>query len=119
MRERNCPKGCGECCKVVTMTNQSKAKWRKKDWFWAIKNLKQIRKKDAIKLSPILKDNGWKDIKYYKCRFLDYKKKVCTDYTNRPDMCRNFPHYEKTVLDASKMITLPDCYYKHQIMKAG
>jgi len=118
MRERNCPKGCGECCKVVLLTSPNPKKWRKKpvDHSWLLK-LKRIRKKDAIKIRPILKKVGWKGLKYYKCPYFNYKTNSCTNYENRPYTCSAFPFYEDIVIDASRFKALPNCYFKHQIMK--
>jgi len=120
MRERNCSKGCGECCKVVLLTSPNPRKWRKKpiDHSWLLK-LKRMRKKDAIKIRPILKKVSWKGITYWKCPYFDYKTNSCTNYENRPYTCYAFPFYEDTVIDASRFKALPDCYFKHQLMKAG
>ena len=116
MIEVNCPKGCGKCCKVITMTGQSKLNWRKQDAEWSLKHLKRIRKKDAIKIRPILAKVSWKGLQYYKCNLFDYKTNKCKDYKRRPYMCRYFPFYHEVVLNVKHFKSLPDCYFKHQIM---
>ena len=117
MREYNCPKGCGECCKVVCLYKPNKQKWRKRpdDHSWLLQ-LKRIRRNDAIKLRPILK-YARKGFRFYKCPYYDYETKLCVVYENRPYTCSAFPFYGDVVLDASTFKTLPDCYFKHQIMK--
>jgi Fe-S-cluster containining protein len=118
MREVNCPKKCGECCKVIIMNDQNKALWRKNKRHWLLKNLKQIRRKDAEKIRPILKKVKWKGIRFYKCKAFNYKTNTCSIYTKRPYMCLAFPYYDKPSIDVRRMKALPNCYFVNQIMKS-
>jgi hypothetical protein len=71
-----CPKACGECCKVVLMTRNGREKltthWSKTKDFdeankWYYEHLKQISKREAIKIRPILVNVYWHGITYLIC----------------------------------------------------
>ena len=119
MREINCPKGCGECCKVVVLTGQSKKKWRKdcENGKWYLANLTRITRAEAEKISPYLQNSKGKGICFFKCKQFDYKTNSCKDYKNRPYMCKYFPFYGKPVIDVQAAPTF--CYFANQLMKAG
>jgi hypothetical protein len=125
MKKISCPKSCGECCKVILLTNNYKEKLQTQ---WQVpsishnfylKHFKQISKKEAIKIRPLLEDIKihWKGIRFFICDLYDYEKNKCKGYVNwRPTLCTCFPYYENTVLDASRFNAIPDCYYVNQLM---
>ena len=121
-----CPKACGECCKVVILTNNHRIKMQKQ---WAneiskynkfyLKHFKQITLKEAIKIRPSLINwDHWKTATFFICDLFDYEKNKCKGYNRwRPTMCVDFPFYEKAVLDAQFLSSMPNCYYINQLMK--
>jgi Fe-S-cluster containining protein len=127
--EVHCPKACGECCKVVLMTRNNREKltsrWdrtkgddRASNWYF--EHLKQISKREAVKIRPILKDIYWPGITYFICDYYDNETNKCLGYgKSRTTMCTDFPFYNDVVLDASRFKSIPECYYIHQIMKVN
>jgi Fe-S-cluster containining protein len=109
----SCPKACGKCCKVIILRPRMKLTNRSES-SWLLKHLTKISRIEAIKLRPEIK--LIKDHSYYKCDYFDYNTNKCLNYNDRIPMCTDFPFYEKTVLDATHFIDLPDCYFVHQIM---
>ena len=127
----NCPKCCGDCCKVIILCNYkniSKVRWWKKNRsnnLWELTNLKRISFRKAVKLNPALaiykhytRRHIDYSMEYFICRNFDYQTNKCKAYSgNRPYMCTDFPYYNHSVLDASHFYHLPNCYFTNQIMK--
>ena len=123
-----CPKACGECCKVIILTNNHRVKMQKQwekdnDKFtkFYLKHFRQISFKEAVKIRPFLVNwNHWKTATFFICNLFDYKKNKCKGYDRwRPTICTDFPFYEKTVIDASCFSSVPNCYFANQLMKVG
>jgi Fe-S-cluster containining protein len=123
----SCPKACGECCKVILLTNNKEItlqeQWKldnDKDSKWFLKHLKQISIKEAFEIRPILRVKIWLNLFYFKCDQYNYETNKCDGYNKyRPSMCTNFPFYNKTVLDSLEFKAMPNCYYNNQIMKVN
>lgn len=123
-----CPKACGECCRVVLITNHHyksslQQQWEKmndKTHKWYLKHFREISRQEAIEIKPILKEAAvrWRGIRYFICDLYDYKRNKCKGYKRwRPYMCTDFPKYEHTILDAINFRTIPECYFITQVMK--
>ena len=123
----NCPKACGECCKVILLTNNREIPFEEywhlhtdKDSKWFLKHLKQISFKEALEIRPILSNKAWLGSIYFVCDYYDYASNKCRGYTKyRPSMCTNFPFYRKTVLDVAEFGTYSNCYFHNQLMKVS
>lgn len=123
----NCPKACGECCKVVIITNRRKIslqeRWSRNkspehEFFLA--HLTEITKEEAIGIRPVLAEAQilWRGVKFFICDLYDYKSNKCRGYESwRPPMCTKFPFYDRVVLNADCFRTVPECYFTNQIMK--
>ncbi len=115
----NC-KGCGQCCKVLIISDKQ---WNKKriaddpDLLWAHKHLTKITRAAAIKLNPHIKNIT--KIGFYKCDYFDYNTNTCKGYDDRRWMCTAYPFYGDSVVDCSNHPHTPDCYYSNQVMVCG
>ena len=129
MRKINCPKACGECCKVIILTNNVFSKTLQEQWKerktkegnWMLKNLIEISHLKAIRINPIFKGTKSldRDRHYFTCKGYDYESNKCTLYKKwRPWMCTGYPMYDNPVLDATHFWNVPNCYYINQLMKA-
>jgi hypothetical protein len=120
----NCPKACGERCKVILLTNTREVSlqeyWKycnDKDSKWFLRHLRQISFKEALKIRPFLSNKAWLGITYFICDYYNYETNKCDGYDKyRPSMCTDFPFYNKVVLDSFEFRALPDCYFNNQIM---
>lgn len=43
------------------------------------------------KMNPLMSDECFAGFYWFKCDLLDPDKKTCTDYQNRPRICRDYP----------------------------
>jgi Fe-S-cluster containining protein len=87
-RNYKCKK-CGMCCSAISIQSPSQAR---RYFLEVILGWEMITHDEAFKKNPYLKKNGQieKDDYFYKCNKFDEETKKCTDYINRPDVCRNY-----------------------------
>lgn len=124
----NCPKACGECCRVIILTNHKDISLRKqwsgrkdKSARFYFKNFKRIARKQAIGINSMIGGvRPYKGISYFICKLYDCKNNECLGYKSwRPYMCTDYPFYENVVLDVNYFGHCPDCYYINQLMKVS
>lgn len=95
---------CSACCKVLTIAdNKSLRDWMSYiRWYGSVYPddfkgeevyhlLRKINKRKAKKLNKTLVDNIKNSQSYFTC--VNYTGSGCSDYENRPTMCRNYPYY--------------------------
>jgi Fe-S-cluster containining protein len=125
--------GCGVCCDpfmmvysphdVITMGPRLDAEERA----FYDQHLTPIRRADGRRMVAHW-SSGWSEIHipgdgwqmlaawYYRCDRYDPVARRCTDYENRPDVCRGYPWYGEAP-DPNKSLP-PTCSYRADVGKA-
>jgi len=97
---------CGICCIAIGLANSKtyyfKNKYNEADFVFKI--WKRISKKTALnrmnrarrktkrdRMLSIKDLNGF----YYECIHFDKRKKMCRIHESKPEICKNYPYYEK------------------------
>lgn len=109
MQEINCPKACGKCCEVVSLSRP-----KSEGGIELRIILSRISRKKAIEISPESVSGNMKRY-YYTCNMFDKKNRKCMIYNGRPYMCRYYPFYDKSVVNA--YLLYKDCYWGNQLMQ--
>ncbi len=102
--------GCGTCCKLACSEfSVEKLKLKEKNGDSFAKQFLSVfvpynSKEDARKVYPeyikLLEDNKEDEVYFYHCpKLLDCNK--CSDYENRPQICRDFPDNPLSILPKS------------------
>ena len=123
--KNNCPKACGECCKVLIFERKYASLTKKQQWKienyvgykWLNKHLKRISIKKAKQLNPNIINIDLTNCEFFICDYFNYKNNLCMNYNDRISMCTYYPFYDNIVLDANLFKHTPSCYYINQIMR--
>lgn len=97
-----CPEGCGLCCEQIGLNDVAVEKIFRPaledlppadhaDHRYLREHLHFLRRADWADLNP-----QWRDSKHttlFLCDVFDPVAKRCTDYENRPEMCKRYPFY--------------------------
>lgn len=104
--------GCGGCCDPVTsiFTPSDLARLPPdavddRTRRWLLHDLERIPRREGLAASPHLTGGGRTTFSmdgrtgqpvvafsvFYRCRLYDAESRRCTDYDNRPQVCRDFP----------------------------
>ena len=91
---------CGHCCQIFhlgkvdigTMTEEALAALPERDRAWIEHDLIEIPPERGEGIFVDFKNYlNRDDVKTFTYRHYDHDTKRCTDYDNRPDICRRFP----------------------------
>lgn len=110
MTDVECIPGCGKCCNpvVLPVTQLEIAQTfpisgdELADRLFILNDLTPLSTKEGLRLAPYLKGrvlsstaNGGAVMapKFYSCRHYDSATRLCTNYENRPPVCREHPRY--------------------------
>jgi Fe-S-cluster containining protein len=138
-----CRDGCGACCSPfvtivppVALQDGTAERMYADDpgmVDWMREHLTPIRRKDGLAMVPWMPGGGWSNVPaafddvgrvvmwepvlmpshFYRCDLFDEGTRRCTDYDNRPSVCRDYPWYGSAP-DPSK--SLPSsCSYRADI----
>ncbi len=99
-----CAENCGACCDPVTLPYtlleaMSHPQIPVDQRTWAARSLIPMSPREAFAIAPWLRGKLQRDgdrlvsAFYFRCRHFDRETRRCTDYENRPAMCRDYPHY--------------------------
>jgi Fe-S-cluster containining protein len=120
--------GCGACCHPFAMVYSAFDLERlarsldATELAFYREHLTPMRRADGRRMTPW--NSGWSEFvidghvqlvatHYYKCDNYDEDTRRCTDYDNRPDVCRGFPWYDRPP-DERKVLP-PTCSYNADI----
>lgn len=91
---------------------------------WAERCLTPMPMKEAMQKAPWLKGRLLTDASgritqpfFYRCSNFDTETRKCTDYDNRPSMCRDFPWYGEEPRGGATLP--PDCSYRQDLIQIG
>lgn len=125
---------CGGCCDPVSMPFSQqqlrevgpRAMTSIEDYLFVLNDLTRIPYREGLRKSPHYKQGGVTTVGYgldgevlmmhsvfYECRHFDKDTRRCTNYENRPPLCRDYPWYGDPP-DPSKALPL-DCSYIEDI----
>lgn len=128
-RVTSCPPDCGACCDPVvlpyTREEVLRAPWLldPADRAFVIDALTPVRRRDGLRRASYLSAGvtvmgrpgspestvlAWSF--FYDCRHFDPETRRCTNYDNRPPLCRDFPWYGDPP-DPSKALPT-ECAYR-------
>lgn len=83
---------CGGCCEFLAAAytkKEFKDLLSFTDWKFVEKHWHEIKwRRPANRLMP---PSVWVKLIQYRCDCFDPVTKLCTDYENRPEMCRRYP----------------------------
>lgn len=99
---------CGCCCHPVSLpyTQREYAQLLpgtidEEDRQFVLSELRQLKKREGLALAPWLRGHMLADkhgqpvdVVFYECKHFDVETRRCTNYENRPGMCRDFPWYD-------------------------
>ena len=121
--------GCGACCEPYAMMyspadiDRLAARIDPDELAFMREHLTPMKRRDGRRMAPwnsgfteFVDADGHPQLiasHYYKCDRYDPVAKVCTDYDNRPDVCRGFPWYGRGP-DPSRLLP-PTCSYRTDI----
>lgn len=80
---------------------------------WVLNSLVPLTPAEALARQPTLEAFGVREgdgHHYFKCMRFDEATNKCTDYENRPGVCRGFPGYGGPVYKHN-LVAYPDCGY--------
>jgi len=111
---------CGDCCSVVALRYTKRMLLARvksgeldpKETKWIMKNLRRISRTSAAR---ILGRQPNKSYFFYVCTIFDPEENVCSDYEDRPRMCKGFPWYGRTP-DKDVIANYPNCSYRADLM---
>jgi Fe-S-cluster containining protein len=120
--------GCGACCRPVSL-GYSQAdvasrpeRFTEDNWLHILDHLTPITRREAIEIQPWLKEAGLivKDIDgqlsptayYYLCDFHDPVAMRCTNWENRPTLCREYPWIGEP---NPQVLLPPQCSYNEDL----
>lgn len=101
-----CAEGCGSCCNPVTLPYTRIEAMMLPDIpldqrQWAERSLTAMSPREAYELAPWLRGKKLRTAEgemvqpfFFRCAHFDPETRRCTDYDNRPYMCRSFPWYD-------------------------
>lgn len=88
---------CGLCCTMVSLSQPAEI-WlagdvtpREREWFKS--DLVELSISEAVATGLLVDGLKHEGMHFYKCQRWDPDTGNCTDYDNRPDVCRGFPYY--------------------------
>jgi len=88
-------KNCGRCCRIFYLPGTKEdlltKTLRDRTKEWIEKDIIELTRDEIIQTGPIFTEDISNDSHYYTCRLHDPEKGICTDYENRPIVCRVFP----------------------------
>ena len=125
--------GCGRCCDPFTSvaspllleTREADEVVGEKEADWMREHLTPIRRSDGLRAV-----SDWMDGQtwfmhlpepavvltwFYRCDLYDFEAKRCTDYENRPPMCRDFPWFGTQ--PSPKTSLPPECSFNADVGK--
>jgi Fe-S-cluster containining protein len=88
---------------------------------WAARSLRPMSPREAYRLAPWLRGKKHRDGStgvlsdpfFFRCIHFDRETRRCTDYENRPAMCRNYPWYGGEPQEAAALP--PTCSFRADI----
>jgi len=83
-----------------------------RDTKWIIKHLRRISKTGAARILRRQPNNAHF---FYVCTLFDAEEGGCTNYNDRPGMCRNFPWYGRAP-DKDVVANYPNCSYLEDLV---
>lgn len=119
---------CGGCCDPVMLPySRIQAETAGPDMDplnrrWVLEDLTPISRREGMARSPYVKDGltilgdqrtgeaHWFWSFFYDCKHYDAENKRCTNYENRPPICRDYPWYDGGV-DTQKALPL-ECSFR-------
>jgi Fe-S-cluster containining protein len=119
-----CVDGCGACCDPVSLPYTLRemltdpaipADQRQ----WAARSLTPMSPREAFRIAPWLRgrlqrvEGRLVPTFYFRCRHFDRETRRCTDYENRPLMCREYPWYDGQV--PANAALPPTCSFRADI----
>jgi Fe-S-cluster containining protein len=118
--------GCGQCCEVVSFPLTQAEVGRIPPWQidertrrWVTEDLKPMSRRRVRQLRPDLIDGPARVGKhpvsgemilamvFYSCRLYDPDARRCTDWADRPDVCRGYPDGYESVGWPNPAMNLP------------
>lgn len=128
-----CPPLCGGCCDPVVMpytqlqVRAHPGAMDPEDERFVLEDLTQIRpRKEGLRRASYLTQGGLTALSlgwngkpelavsvFYECRWFDTETKACTNYVNRPPVCRDYPWYGAAPDPAKALPT--ECVYRDEI----
>lgn len=121
-------KGCGACCNPVALPWTQRqiammlpSEIEDADRQFVLNDLTPLRYRDGLAAAPYLKDlttfpttegpPEYVKPVFYSCRHFDPVEKACTNYENRPPVCRAYPLYGREEIHPA--MALPEaCVYR-------
>lgn len=121
-----CRSDCGQCCNPVMLPYSQLEAQLAGDEIdadtlrWVLHDLTRIPYREGLALAPHLRGRSLCNAQgeatspiFYRCRHFDVETRSCTNYDNRPDVCRGFPWYDQEPHPAKTLP--PDCSYWEDI----
>lgn len=124
-----CRPDCGQCCdpvmlpytRIEAMTDQEIDPGQRK---WAERCLTAMSTREAFAKAPWLRGRALRDRFegfaqpfFFRCSNFDPETKRCTDYDNRPSMCRGYPWYGAPPRPDASLP--PDCSFREDLIHLG
>jgi hypothetical protein len=120
--------GCGGCCHPFTLPIGPGQLWgpegnRVAEHEWMRAHLTPMRRSEGRALQPWAE--GWDQYQdrdgraqlrpghYYRCDNYDEETRRCTDYENRPDICRRYPWFNGVPVPGAQLP--PTCSFRADI----
>lgn len=89
--------GCGLCCSLVILTQPAQDfladTGTQRERRWLESDLVELDLDEEMATGLPVDGLQHEGMHFYRCRLWDPATGQCSDYANRPDVCRRFPYY--------------------------